>query len=461
MPSIVWSLASCWYSGAPGSAQTSATMSNRPETSARNRMFGRVASSLTTRWAAPGRQPIRNRYIVGTPGHRLVVRAVTCTTRPASSRWPRRAAVATEVSHRRAIAVQLARPSACKQAMILQSRSSSDAGVAACAPSTTPPGIIAVTVAAGASAPAAGARARLDLGQELAHRRQPCLALLDLRRVAGLLEDHQLPVGQPGDELLAGLDRRDPVGPAHGDEDWSGDLAETRGDVVRRQIGGERMVVRRVVVDRGVRPRLDRRRVVLVVVQRQDRLPAVLEIRVVAHLAGEAAVEQLHVDRGPLGVQRTLAGGGPEGVGGRGVAEYQGAHPVRIGERVLERDEPAVRAAGHDDLLDAGPLAQRVDVGRPLSVRVGRGVRALAAAARVEHDPPVGVGQRTEAGLGLATRADTGGAVVGDEHGGAGVAEDLDLELCTVEGDEHGKPPGLWERTKRTKKRRVDGVRRR
>src|SRR5919106_929192 len=57
--------------------------------------------------------------------------------------------------------------------------------------------------------------------------------------------------------------------------------------------------------------------------------------------------------------------------------------------RVLHRDETAVGASRHDDLVGADPPSEAVDVGSPLLVREWRTTPTCATASGIEHEDAV------------------------------------------------------------------------
>src|SRR5690606_31765632 len=100
------------------------------------------------------------------------------------------------------------------------------------------------------------------------------------------------------------------------------------------------------------------------------------------------------------------------------------------------RDEPAVRAADHDEALDAEVLADGVDVRDPLLVRVGSLRLRPAAAAGVEGDDPVLAGELGQRAARLGVARHAGGAVVRDDRQAGAVALHVHEEPGAVDLDE-------------------------
>ena len=100
---------------------SSASRSQPPVTRHRNRRSSRSASAVATRICVPGAHPMRRRKRSESPGELMSLLTPTRTAPEARRFCPRRVAVATDVPARSAISVQLARPSACRAAMILRS----------------------------------------------------------------------------------------------------------------------------------------------------------------------------------------------------------------------------------------------------------------------------------------------------------------------------------------------------
>src|SRR5712691_3345807 len=111
-----------------------------------------------------------------------------------------------------------------------------------------------------------------------------------------------------------------------------------------------------------------------------------------------------------------------------GISSAIASAAVRVRDRVLHRDEPAVRTARDYDLVGPDPLTQAVHVGRPLRVRERRLALAVAAPPRVEHDHPHPGRQRAERRLRLDQRPDPASPMVGNQDWGALRPEYLDVE---------------------------------
>src|SRR5919106_326365 len=101
--------------------------------------------------------------------------------------------------------------------------------------------------------------------------------------------------------------------------------------------------------------------------------------------------------------------------------------------RVLHRDETAVGASRHDDLVGADPPSEAVDVGSPLLVREWRTTPTCATASGIEHEDAVAIGEGGEARPRLGHRTESGGPVMHDHHRCVGVgAQNLDVQLVVV-----------------------------
>lgn len=188
-----------------------------------------------------------------------------------------------------------------------------------------------------------------------------------------------------------------------------------------------------VVEPGGGQPRLVLGRVVLVVVERQDGLPVLAQLLVALEPAGADPVD------GPLWNHPTVGVAGPldrqvveRGVR-RGVPQHQRGDPVRVGDGVLQGDEPAVRAASHDNLLVAEVLPDGIHIGHPLLVRERLVVAGLAGSAGVEDDDPHPVGERAERTFRFVARAETGRPMVHDHRRCVGRAERLDDQFSAVD----------------------------
>src|ERR1700761_1671326 len=181
--------------------------------------------------------------------------------------------------------------------------------------------------------------------EEVADGGQEQLALFDLRRVAGLLEHHQLRIRHQGRDGFRGADRGDPVEPSNGDERWRRYRGELRLEVIAPPVVLEAPVVRFVTVDAGLDALRRANGVVLVVVQGDDLGPACLKVLVVVDLPGPVTVEIVPVDLDAVLVPRVLEGKLQVVPVGGGVAQHDRLDVLGVGHGVLQGDEPAVGAA--------------------------------------------------------------------------------------------------------------------
>src|SRR5690606_17057833 len=123
--------------------------------------------------------------------------------------------------------------------------------------------------------------------------RDELLALLELRRVPGVLEDLEASVWDAGGDLLRGRDGRDPVVTAHDDEHRAPDLVQPAPDVVVGDVLREREVVRLVAERSRGDPLRDLLRRGVRVVEGRDRGPVTAQLVVALDAPREELVEHL------------------------------------------------------------------------------------------------------------------------------------------------------------------------